>query len=107
MNRLKQLRIEKKLTQSDVATYLNVTRQGYANYENEITNPTPAILIRLADYFECSIDYLIGRESDVGSIVINQGLSETESELLRIYRNQSDKNKNYLLTFAKGLDERF
>ncbi|MBR7110990.1 MAG: helix-turn-helix transcriptional regulator [Clostridia bacterium] len=107
MNRLKQLRIEKRVTQSDVANYLNVTRQGYANYENEITNPTPAILIRLADYFECSIDYLLGRESDIGSIVINQGLNEKESELLRIYRNQSDEKKNYLLTFAKGLDEKF
>ena len=107
MNRLKQLRAEKKVTQNDVANFLNVTRQGYANYETEKTSPSPAILIKLADYFECTVDYLIGRESELGSVIINADLKESEEELLSIYRNQSEQKKQFLLTFARGLDNNF
>ncbi len=107
MNRLKQLRKERALKQSDVANYLNVSRQGYANYENEITSPTPAILIELADFFECSVDYLIGRESEIGTVVIKRELKETEAELLQIYRKLPEQNKKFLLTFARGLEEKF
>ncbi len=107
MNRLKQLRTEKGVTQGDVAKELNITRQGYANYENEITQPSPAILTKLADFFNCSIDYIVGREDDVGNININSALSFEESELLRIYNASSEQNKKFLLTFAKGLDNNF
>lgn len=107
MNRLKQLRTERALTQSEVARYLNITRQGYANYENEITNPAPPILIKLADFFECSVDYLIGRESELGTVIINQGLSKSETELLQIYRKQTEQKQQFLLTFARGLNDKF
>ncbi|MBQ9729765.1 MAG: helix-turn-helix transcriptional regulator [Clostridia bacterium] len=107
MNRLKQLRNERALTQADVAKFLNVTRQGYANYENEVTNPTPAILIKLADFFECSVDYLIGRENEIGKVIINRDLNKTENELLQIYRNQTEQKKQFLMTFARGLEEKF
>ena len=107
MYRLKQLRIEKKVTQSDVAKFLNVTRQGYANYETGKTSPTPTILVKLADYFECTVDYLVGRESERGSVIINADLKESEEELLSIYRSQTEQNKKYLLTFARGLADKF
>lgn len=107
MNRLKQLRNERALTQADVAKYLNITRQGYANYENEVTNPTPTILVKLADFFECSVDYLIGRESDIGTIMIRHDLKEAETELLQIYRKQTEQKKQFLLTFARGLEDKF
>ena len=107
MNRLKQLRKERSLTQADVAKLLNITRQGYANYENEITNPTPAILIKLADFFECSTDYLIGRENEIGTVIINNGLKADEVELLQIYRKQNEQKRKFLMTFAKGLDDKF
>ncbi len=105
MNRLKQLRKERSLTQAALAKYLNITRQGYANYENELTNPTPSILIKLADFFECSVDYLIGRESEIGTVIINNDLKEGETELLNIYRKQSEQKRQFLMTFARGLDD--
>ena len=107
MNRLKQLRKDHALTQADVAKSLNITRQGYANYENEVTNPTPAILIKLADFFECSTDYLIGRENEMGTVVINNDLTETEVELLQIYRKQTVQKRQFLMTFARGLEDKF
>lgn len=59
--RLRELRTNAKKTQEDMAKYLGVTRQGYGNYENEITEPDNNTLLKLADYFDVSTDYLLGR----------------------------------------------
>ncbi len=59
---LKELRKEKNLTQSEIAKALNISRQVYANYENEINQPDCKMLIQLANFFEVSVDELLGRE---------------------------------------------
>ncbi len=64
MNRLKLLREEKKLTQSDIAKLLNITIAAYSYYENEKRDMTPDTILKLADYFGVSTDYLLGK-SDV------------------------------------------
>ena len=61
MNRLKLLREEKQLTQSDIAKTLNITIAAYSYYENEKRDMTPDTILKLADYFEVSIDYLLGK----------------------------------------------
>ncbi|WP_084247019.1 helix-turn-helix domain-containing protein [Rummeliibacillus stabekisii] len=58
---LKILRKNKNLTQSDMANMLGITRQGYAKYENEESQPDFNTLKKIADYFDVSIDYLLGR----------------------------------------------
>lgn len=60
-SRLRELRTSAKKTQEDMAKFLGVTRQGYGSYENEITEPDNKTLLKLADYFEVSTDYLLGR----------------------------------------------
>ena len=62
MNRLKQLRIEKNIKQQDLAKALNVTKQSVSNWENGKRLPNIEILILLADFYNCSLDYLVGRE---------------------------------------------
>lgn len=64
MNRLKLLREEKKLTQSDIAKLLNITIAAYSYYENEKRDMTPDTILKLADYFGVSTDYLLGK-SDI------------------------------------------
>lgn len=59
--RLRNLRLSKKKTQKQVADMLGITRQGYGNYENGVTEPDNDSLAKLADYFETSTDYLMGR----------------------------------------------
>lgn len=56
---LKGLREEKKLTQNELAEVLEVTRQAISNYENG-REPSYDILIRIAKYFDVTIDYLLG-----------------------------------------------
>ena len=62
--RLKYLRTEKKLTQNDMAELLGITRQGYAKYENGSGEPDINSIDKLANYFNVTTDYLLGR-SDI------------------------------------------
>ena len=62
MNKLKQLRIEKNIKQQDLAKALNVTKQSVSNWENNKRLPDINTLIQLADFYNCSLDYLVGRD---------------------------------------------
>ena len=59
--RLKECRKEKGLTQMQVATYCDITEKAYQNYELMTREPRIEILVRIADLFEISLDYLTGR----------------------------------------------
>ena len=64
MNRLKYLRTERGENLEKVAEYLNVSIQTISNYENEKRDMTPDTIIKLAEYFGVSTDYLLGK-SDI------------------------------------------
>ena len=61
MNRIKKLRLERGETLEKLAKYLNVTIQTISNYENEKRDITPEVIIKLAEYFNVSTDYLLGK----------------------------------------------
>ena len=60
-NSLKDLRKSRCLSQRDVARMLNVTQQAIASWENGRTEPSNMALVEIADYFNVSVDYLLGR----------------------------------------------
>ena len=64
-NRLKFLRIEKGLTQSEVAKILNTNQSQYGKYENGKTNLSIENAKKLADYFDVSVPYLLGLDTIV------------------------------------------
>lgn len=115
MERLKQLRTNLGLTQLDVSRLLGVERSTYVKYERGNSDPPTATLVRLADYFAVSVDYLIGHDSDqisrsapkisdVGSIAEFYGeqqptfsLSADEMRLLVAYRELNQQGKEYIL----------
>lgn len=59
--RLKLLRKEKHVTQAQVAEFLNQTPRAYQYYEAGTNIPEFSKLIALADFFDVSLDYLVGR----------------------------------------------
>lgn len=59
--RLKELRKESNKTQKELADYLNIKQNTYSQYENGQRQVPIEVLLRLADYFEVSVDYLLGR----------------------------------------------
>lgn len=72
MNKLKELRYMRGVSQQVVANLLNVTKATYSRYESGAFEPNQASLIKLANYFNVTIDYIIGRE--VMETNINQGV---------------------------------
>lgn len=59
--RLKECRIEKGLKQWQVAVYCDITERTYQNYELMTREPKLEILVRIADFYNVSLDYLVGR----------------------------------------------
>lgn len=62
--RIKGLRRGMKKNQKELASYLGLSQTTIANYENNSRFPNDMTLIRLADYFHVSLDYLLGRTDD-------------------------------------------
>ena len=60
--RLKELRLERGLSQADIATMLGLDRSSYTYYELGKSQPTLHTLIVLADYYNVTMDYLLGRD---------------------------------------------
>ena len=60
-DRIKLLRTEKRLTQEDIASALGTNRATLANWETLRTEPDAQMISRLADYFDVTTDYLLGR----------------------------------------------
>ena len=58
--RLKELRKEKKLSQQQMARYLNIKQQSYARYELNTSEPSFEMLVEIAKFFDISTDYLLG-----------------------------------------------
>lgn len=56
---LREIRRKKKLNQQRVAFELNITREALSHYENGRRDPSLAMLVRMSEYFNVSIDYLI------------------------------------------------
>ena len=63
MNRLKEIRLEKGIKQSEVALYLNVRQPTYSRYETGVNKLDPETLIKLSEFFDLSIDYIIGNSN--------------------------------------------
>ena len=62
--RIRNLREDKDLKQAELAAMLNCTQVCYSNYENGKRDIPTSVLILLADYYDTSVDYLLGRTSE-------------------------------------------
>lgn len=93
MNNLKKLRKSKGLTQTEIAQFIGITQNSYSYWENDKVKIDNASIVKLADFFEVSVDYLLGRE-ELTPAERAAGLSETrkmnvtpiEDDLLYVFR---------------------
>jgi transcriptional regulator with XRE-family HTH domain len=93
--RLKKLRNEKKLTQTELGKIINVTKVSISGYENGDRTPDTDNLRRLADYFDVTSDYLLGRSD-------HPALKKEESEAEKIL---NDPQTNLMFNNWKGMSE--
>lgn len=63
--RIRELREDKDLTQKQVAEILGMSQTGYSKYETGENDIPTHILIKLADYYKTSVDYILGRTNNM------------------------------------------
>ncbi len=61
---VKEIRIDNDIKQKEIASYLNVSQNTYSQYETGVISLTAEILIKLSDFYNVSIDYLLDRTND-------------------------------------------
>lgn len=98
MNNLKSLRLSKDLSQHALAKKLGSSQQSIYKYEHHITEPDFHMLKKMADFFDVSIDYLIGYSSHAHKVehVQETDVNEDELSLLRKYRSLPPSSKKLL-----------
>lgn len=91
-DRLKNLREEKKMLAKELASSLNVEPATITNWEKGKRFPREDMLIRIADFFDCTTDYLLGRTDNRSSIIY---FGELDNQPVEI---EVDKDYPYDLT---------
>ena len=104
MNRIKLLREEKNVFQKDLAKLLDVSVPAINYYENEKRAMDTKTASRLADYFEVSIDYLLGK-SDIRN---PEPIKEEDIDVAFYdgYKGLNDTNKDIIKGLMDGLTAR-
>jgi transcriptional regulator with XRE-family HTH domain len=103
-NKIKTLRLSKPLTQNELADILGVSKSTMSNYERNISTPAPDILLKLATYFEVTVDYLFNEKQDNSLDLLKEGsayhsdkfVTRDEWNTLIYYRRLSDEQKDYI-----------
>lgn len=62
--RIKELRLSRNLSQKQLSEFVQLSERGIQNYELDAREPKLSALIALADFFDVSLDYLVGRSDN-------------------------------------------
>lgn len=90
--RLRNLRIEKHLRQDQVARLVNVEKSSISMYETGMRQPSYITLVRLADVFNVTTDYLLGRTNS--SMIDLSGLTTAETVMInQLIASMTQKNR--------------
>ena len=100
-NILRQLRSEKNISTYKLADILHVSRASISNYETGRRTPDYELLVEIANFFNVSIDYLLGRTSDRRTA--DQILEEYSviCDVKNLDKNQKDFIVNFIKTYLK------
>ena len=107
--KIKDLRKEKNLTQKELAKALSITISTLSHWECDYQEPSFKDLTLLANFFEVSVDYLLGITDYEEKVQINAprspALKPDEKELLNLYRQLSYEGKHRLIARAEVMLE--
>lgn len=104
-NRLVRLRKKKGETQEQTASNLGLTRSAYSQYELGTRKPDPDTLVKIANYFDKSTDYLLGRDVEV-----NEGkeeyITEKEKSIIDEFRKLENEDQNYIVDLISRIKKK-
>lgn len=86
--RLRRLRLDKGVSQEELAKWLSVSRTSYTKYETGAYEPSIETLIKLAGYYGVSVDYIIGYSD---SCITYEHCTDDEQNIIAMYRRYSNK----------------
>lgn len=99
LKNLKKLRNENNVTQQQLADAISVSQQSINKYENHNIEPDISTLIQIADYFNVTVDYLIGKTGDVcADKSCCSSLSRTELQIINKIRLLNKKQRDILVS---------
>ncbi len=105
METLKKIRNKKGLTQADVAAKLGITYQAYAHYETGRRQPDPEMLLKMANLFGVSTDYLLGRD-ETPTLTIPKTLTDTQIAFAEGIKDLDDEELQQIADFVDFLKNR-
>lgn len=101
---LKELRTQKHISQQQLANIIGISQQSVNKYENHSVEPDINTLIKIAAYFNTSVDYLIGN-TDINRIIENvekYDLNTEEGELIDSFRKLNTPEKESIKIIIKN-----
>ncbi len=96
----KELRLEKKLSQEKIAEDLEISQPLIAKWESHQSTPSPEMLDYIADYFNVSVDYLIGRSKYRNLEAEN---SELDNVLFSKAKDLTDEEKKTIINVINAI----
>ena len=108
LKNLRVLRDEKGISQQKLADFLTLTQPSINKYENHNCEPDIATLCLMADYFETSVDFIVGHTTIRRKIEETEeyALNDTEQEIINTFRSLSKEEKECILTVLNTLRRR-
>ncbi len=103
LNTFEELKKEKGLNDSSFAKACNIPYQTVRGWTKQGKLPDCQGVIKIANFFQVSIDYLFGRENDVGVININADLTPLQNKLLALINKLSVEDQYQVLGYAQAL----
>lgn len=104
LENLKKIREAKKITQTKLSIDLNVSQELISRYEVGSSFPQPNMLIKMAKYFNCSVDYLVGLTDNPTPIKYFVDSNKIENvEIISKYNSLSDECKKNLMSYLDYL----
>lgn len=102
MNRIRELREEKRITQVRLSIELEVSQETISAYEMGKYYPSVKSLIKLRDIFGVNIDYILGLTDNRYAIIPSCDLKPDESQLIHVYRSLDKTGRDRVQAYMDG-----
>ena len=95
---LKRIRNEKNITQVRLSIAAEVSQETISAYESGKAMPSVDTLIKIADFLDVSIDYLLGRTDNP---LVNTSIKNNDNEIISIFNKLNKEQKEDVIKYAK------
>lgn len=103
MENLKLIRQNSHLTQAQVAKKLNIPITTYATYEQNKSMPSREILIKISDFFGCSVDYLLGHQAK--NVLYLDSYTPTKIKIIEVLKDLTEDESYQLLGYIARMKD--